>query len=231
MSTPKLTELIDKRDNAEIIRDEIAAILLLESTGQQALALAADKDPDLWKLRIFTERAHPWQEFIYSPPSDENPSAGTPLVNVQWDNSKDDESKSDGVERQHVVGTYFLDCYGYGVARDSEDGHDSGDETAAIEAQRAARLVRNILRSAKYRQLGMTGTVANVWRDSAQAVQPVFDQRAVQQVSAVRIALRVTFNEFSPQIAGTPLALIQVTARRTETGEIVFEAQYPQELS
>ncbi len=230
MTEPKLTALIDKRDNAEIIRDEIAAILALESLGQQALALEADKDPDLWKLRIFTERTNPWQEFTSSPPKGQILDV-SPLVNVSWDSSKDDESKSDSVERQHVVGVYHLDCYGYGISADSEDGHDAGDEVAALEAQRAARLVRNILRSAKYRQLGMTGTVANVWRESAQAVQPVFDQRAVQHVSAVRIALRVTFNEFSPQVEGTPLALIQLTAKRTETGEIVFEGSYPQEQS
>lgn len=219
----KILELIDKRDNAEIIRDEIAAILLVESTNQQALAEEADKDPELWKLRVFTERANPWDEF-----SGETPDT-TPLVNVWWDNSNDDEKASNVVERQRVVGTFNVDVYGYGVSVESDEGHNPGDETAAFEAQRAARLVRNILMSAHYAYLNMRGVVARRWRASAQAFQPAIDSRPVAHVSAVRIAMRVEFNEFSPQHIPVPLALISVAVKRIDTGELLFTADYPQE--
>jgi hypothetical protein len=220
----KILSLIDKRDNAEIIRDEIAAILLLESTKQQELATEAAKDPELWRLRIFTERANPWDEFVGDAPDT------APLVNVWWDNSNDDEKASNVVERQRVVGTFNVDCYGYGVSVESDEGHNPGDETAAFEAQRAARLVRNILMSGQYAYLGMRGVVGRRWRASAQAFQPAIDSRPVAHVSAVRVAMRVEFNEFSPQVEGVPLALISVAVKRTTSGEVIFTADYPQEV-
>lgn len=220
----KILALIDRADNVEIIRDEIAAILLVESTKQQELATADAQDPELWRLRIFTERANPWDEF-----SGETPDTA-PIVNVWWDNSNDDEKASNVVERQRVVGTFNVDCYGYGVSVESDEGHNPGDETAALEAQRAARLVRNILMSGQYAYLGMRGVVGRRWRAGAQAFQPAIDSRPVAHVSAVRIAMRVEFNEFSPQVEGVPLALISVAVKRTEAGEVIFTADYPQEV-
>lgn len=219
----EILSLIDKRDNAEIIRDEIAAILLVESTKQQELAEDESKDPELWRLRIFTERANPWDEF-----SGDSPDTA-PLINIWWDNSNDDEKASNIVERQRVVGTFNVDCYGWGVSVESDEGHNPGDEGAALEAQRAARLVRNILMSAQYCYLGMRGVVGRRWRASAQAFQPAIDSRPVAHVSAVRIAMRVEFNEFSPQHIPVPLALISVAVKRTTTGEVIFTADYPQE--
>lgn len=45
-----LQALIDKQDSVEIIRDQIAAILVQEIANQQALAIADSKDPALWTL-------------------------------------------------------------------------------------------------------------------------------------------------------------------------------------
>lgn len=221
--TAQILSLIDKVDTQEIIRDKLAEILLEESTKQQELAVTEAKDPNLWKLRIFSERADPWDEF-----GGENPDT-TPLVNIWWASSNDDEKASNVVERQRVVGTFHLDCYGYGVSAETSEGHTSGDESAALEAQRAARLVRNILMSAQYCYLGMRGVVGRRWRASAQAFQPAIDSRPVAHVSAIRIAMRVEFNEFSPQVEGVPLALISVAVKRTTNGQVIFTADYPQE--
>ena len=60
--------LIDKQDSFEIVRDQIAAILKTEITSQIALATTAGKpNPDDWKLRIFSERANPWEQFLNGP--------------------------------------------------------------------------------------------------------------------------------------------------------------------
>jgi hypothetical protein len=219
--------LIDKTDNVELIRDQIAAIILVEQARQQELATEADKNPDLWKLRVFLERANPWDEF--ADVDGAGPSDTSPLVNVWWANSDDGEHGSNTVERQRVTATFHIDCYGYGVSRETETGHDSGDETAALEAQRAARLVRNILMSAHYAYVGMRGVVARRWRASAQSFQPAIDSRPVAHVSAVRQSFQVTFNEFSPQYVPVPLALISVAVKRIDTGELLFTADYPQE--
>ena len=59
-----IAELIDKQDNSEIVRDQIAAILATEVANQQALATADGKDPADYKLRIYTERSNPWEAFL-----------------------------------------------------------------------------------------------------------------------------------------------------------------------
>lgn len=216
-----ITELIDKQDNSEVIRDQIAAILVTEVTNQMALATAALKDPDDWKLRVFTERSNPWEQFS------NNPIDKSPLVNVWFDNSNYDQSASNTVERQKTVGTYNLDCVGYGVSRDDGgSGHIPGDREAAFEAQRAARLVRNILMAAEYTYLGLRGTVWRRWPVSITPFQPAIDGRAMQQIWGLRISLNVTFNEFSPQIATETLDLLTVDVIRAEDGEIVLETDY-----
>lgn len=228
----KLTALIDRPDNYEVIRDKIAEILLVESAGQQALARADNRDPDLWKLRVFTERSNPWEEYLGDPQQGPRLLDATPLVNIRWAKSEDDEKSSNTVERQKVTGTYEIDCYGCGVSADSSEGHLPGDEQAALEAQRAARLVRSILMAGHYAYLGLKGLVWRRWRAGAHALDVPIEQRPARHVQAVRILMRVDFNEFSPQVEGTPLALITVRITRGLTGEVtLFEGSYPQELT
>lgn len=222
---PKLTSLLVGRDNSEIIRDEIAAILLVEQEHQQTLAVAESEDPLKWKLRIFTERSNPWSEFVAAPDSDTVDA--TPIVNVGFESVTYDPSKSDPIHRQQATGIYNIDCYTYGVSEDAPTGHIPGDEMAAIDALRAARLVRQILMSAHYRYLGLPrGIVGNRWPQSIRVVQPQIEGKAVQHVVAARIAFEVTFNEFSPQHEGEPLELISFGVFRKETGELYFTADY-----
>lgn len=226
--TARITALVDRPDNFEIIRDQIAGILVEEIEGQQSLARAANRDPDEFRFRVFTEHSSPWDEYL-DPPG-EGPLDRTPLINVQWDKTTVDESSSNTVERQKNSATYHLDCYGCGRSAPSSDGHTPGDEDASLEAQRAARFVRSILMAGHYTYLGLKGVVWRRWHAGSQAFYPPQEQRPVRHVKAVRVSLRVDFNEFSPQVEGTPLALITVRITRGLTGEItLFEGSYPQE--
>lgn len=227
--------LIDKQDNSELVRDRIAAILLAETTSQQALALAAipPKDPNLWKLRVFTERTNPWEEWIDLPETAENPAFSAPIVNVSFDNANFDMRTGNVVERQKATGVYNVDVYGYGVSTASGSGHLAGDQAAAIECQRAVRLVRNILMSANYTYLGLArGPSQYVWRrwiQSIQLFQPQLNEHPVQQIHGARIAFQVEYNEFSPQVTGQPIEAIFVEVERAETGEVFLVAQYGEE--
>jgi hypothetical protein len=228
-ATPKLTALIDKVDNKELVRDQIAAILLVESTGQQALARSLGKDPDLWKLRIYTEASSPWEAFLgQDVDGSKLPVDTSPIVNVWWQSSEDDASASNTVERQKVTAIFNIDCHGYAVSRASEDGHDSGDVLAAREAQRAERLVRNILMAGHYTYLELRKIVWRRWRNSSSAFQPSIDNRAVQNVMGVRMALQVEFNEFSPQAEGQPIEAIALEIKRLSDGLIYLTANYPE---
>lgn len=224
-----ITTLIDRRDNFEVIRDQIAAIILTESVGQQALAEAADpaKDPRLWKLRVYVERSNPWGDFQDASPIQIDVP---PIVNVTFESSSGDKSASTQSARQKVTGTFNIDCYGYGVAGDDGDGHKAGDEAAGIEAARAARLVRCILMAEHYQYLGLprgsNQFVGSRWVSSLTMFQPAVGNETLQQIVGCRLALQVDFNEFSPQFEAETLEILAATVLRAETGEIYFKAQY-----
>jgi len=213
--------LIDKQDNFEIVRDQIATILVTEVANQMTLATIAGEDPDDWELRIFTERSNPWEQFL------NEQTDRSPLINIWYDNSNFVPSGSNISERQETVGIFNIDCYGYGKSADiSGGGHTPGDQEAAFEVQKALRLVRNILMAAEYTYLDLRGLVWQRWPQSITVFQPQIDAAKVLQIVGARIAFKVTFNEFSPQVTENTLELVSTTVFRTEDGEIVLEADY-----
>ena len=213
-----ITGLIDKQDTFEIKRDQIVAILATEIAEQQILA-AGEPDPELWKLRIFSERSNPWEQFLNPDP---DPS---PLVNVWYGSSAFDKGASNIVERQGATGTFNIDCYGYGKsADDGATGHLPGDREAALAVHRAVRLVRNILMSAPYTYLALRGTVWRRWPSAVTVFQPEMDRAPIPNIIGARLAFEVEFSEFSPQTTEEVLEVVSVTV--TEDGEVVVEADY-----
>lgn len=216
-------ELIDKQDGFQIVRDVIATILVTEITSQQALALAAGKDPDLWKVRVYTERSNCLEQWL-----DDVPEDTSPICNIWFDQSYFPENMSNVVSRQKSETIYNLDCYGYGVSSDDPSGgHDPGDREAAFESHRATMLVRNILMAGEYTYLGLRGTVWQRYPVSIQSFQPEFQSQGIQQIAATRFSLRVGFNEFSPQVTGETLEYISATVKRGYDGLVTyFTADY-----
>ena len=213
--------LIDKLDSFEIVGTQIAAILALEIANQQVLAAGiGGKDPNDWKLRIFTERTRPWEQFL------NDPVDTSPIVNVWFDNENFDEAASNVVQTQKATGIFNIDCIGYGVSSEDGAGHKSGDQEAALEVHKALRLARNILMAAEYTYLGLRGLVWQRWPQSIAVFQPEQGNNPVPNVVGARLALRVGYNETSPQITGEILETVKIDVRRTEDGEIVIEAQY-----
>lgn len=209
--------LIDKQDNFEVIRDQIAAILASEITNQMALATAAAKDPNDWKLRIYTERSNPFEEYLA-------PVDTSPIVNVWFDNSTFEKSSSNSIERQTSQSIFNIDCYGYGISSDNvAGGHNPGDKVAAFEVQKAVRLVRNILMAGEYRYLLFQGLVGSMWPQSITAFQPQIGDQAIQNVLGVRIAFNVQFNEFSPQMVEETLEYMAIDITRQSDGLIIAE--------
>jgi len=217
--TDVLQQLIDKQDNFEIIRDQIAGILKTEVVNQMALATAANKDPALWDLRIFTERSNPWENLS----GDDH----RPVINVWYSTSNFDKSSARGVvDEQKANGIFNIDCYARGVSSDTANGHQPGDKDAALEAHRALRLVRNILMASINTFLQLRGVVTLRWPQSIETLQPDQETNSVEQVIAGRIAFAVDFVESSPQYIGEPLEIVHITVFRREDGEIFLEAEY-----
>lgn len=215
-------DLIDKQDTFEIIRDQIAQLLADEVVNQMALATTAGKDAALWDLKIYTERSNPWEQFL------NDPTKITPIVNVWFENESFDKAKSNVIERQTGTGVFNIDCYGFAVSEDDAGGGFlPGDREAAFTAQRAVRLVRNILMAAENTYLQLPRGTA--WDRIPQAItifQPALGGNQAQQVVGARLAFNVSYNEFSPQTAGEILELVSIDVKRAEDGEILAEADY-----
>jgi hypothetical protein len=217
-------QLIDKQDTFEQVRDQVALILAQESTSQQALATAAGKDPALWKLRVFIERTNPW-EFLRTnngqPPTDRSP-----VVCVWYDGSNLDGRASQTIDRQQMTATVNIDVYGIGVTELlGGAGHVPGDQNAALEAQRGARLVRNILMSDSYVYLGLRGLVGERSITGVQSYQPDSGAQNAQQMSAMRLTLQVKLVEYGPQTAGVTLDEINAIVRDGD-GMVLVDATY-----
>ena len=105
-------------------------------------------------------------------------------------------------------------------------GHTPGDKAAAYQVQKALRLVRNILMAAQYTFLGLQGLVWQRWPLSVTVFQPQTDNGQIQKVVGARLALQVTFNEFSPQVEPEVLELLRVEVHRKEDGELVLASEY-----
>lgn len=212
--------LISTPDTVEIIRDQVAALIKSEQAAQVAAAQAlGEQSPSDWALRVFTERANAWQQF--------NADNKTPLVNVWLDSSTFNYSRSNIMERQACKAVINIDCIGYGVSADNTaGGHAPGDEQAARNAQRAARLVRNILMSAANAYLGLRGVVWSRRVESITMFQPQSENVGAAQVVAARVALSVEYNEFGQQIAQEILELISADIYRDDDGGLIAEADY-----
>jgi hypothetical protein len=212
----QITELIDKRDNFEIIRDQIAGILALELDNQHTLSFGQPQPS------VFIERSNPWGQFL------EGAVLTQPVINVWFDSATFDESTSNVVERQKCAAIFNVDCYGFAVSQDdTAGGHLPADEQAARDTQRTVRLARNILMAGPYTYLGLRGLVWKRFPLTVSMFQAQIDNRAAQRIVGARLALQVHFNEFSPQSAGVPLEQLTLTFFRKETGQILVAAEYP----
>jgi hypothetical protein len=232
MSYTPLQALIDKVDNIVVVRDQIAAILLLESQNQQEKALAAGKAPQLWKLRVFTERVNCWGDFSSNDDGPDDTSAPaideTPIVSICAHKTKYDRARSLPVVEQTADAVYEIGIYACGVARASDAGHDAGERIATDEVLRAYGLVRNILMAGPTANLQMPGVVGDHWPEEFEMMgQPNedLDKAKYERVAAGRLVLNVDFLEFAPEYVGEPLETLAVGVKRRETGELYFTAQ------
>ncbi len=217
----QIQELIDKDDNRSLVRDQIAAILKVESTQQRALAVAASKDPELWRLRVYSEKSDPWAAF--------SDSAKSPIVNVSVENSDFDKAGSDPVHHQKSTSTYHIDCYGFGITEGNDTGHSAADKNAISEAERAVKLCRNILMSSYYTYLGFPQgaflppgqkqVVWSRWPTGITSFSPSQTDRPVARVAVVQLNLEVTYSEFSPQYVAQPLEILALALTKTDDGE------------
>ena len=221
-----ISTLIDKEDGFEIVRDQLAQILSNETAAQQLLAAEAGRDPDSWKLNVYAERSDPWEQWL----DESGPVDLAPIINIWYESDSFDMSHGNVVSSQASEGTFNIDCYGYGKAGDNPaGGHVAGDEKAALECARAARLVRNILMASEYTYLDLRGLVARRWVQSRTNFQPQMANTTVQQVQAVRLVIAVKYLETAPQYQADTIGCIHTKIQRAEDGRVLAETEHGSE--
>jgi hypothetical protein len=217
MAIKLLEELIEKQDNFEILRDQIALLLVSERDNQVKLAQKKNLDSSPWQFKVFTERNNPFESW-------QDGDDETPIVNIWFDQSQFTKARGNSVSAQHSLTSFNIDCYALGVAEnDKGAGHIPGDELASYNAQALARLVRNILMSGVNTYLQLRGLVWSRSGQSMTAFQPQFANNNGLKVEAIRYILNVEFNESSPQINGKPCEEVVVKLQRAEDGEVIGE--------
>lgn len=199
-----LQQLIDKKDNFELVRDQIAIILATEVANQKSLATAGGKNPDLWDFKVYLERSNPLDNYA-------SESDLTPVVAVSYYNSVFDGTKGDSVETQACMAQFNIDCYAVGRSGDSGTGQVNGDQVANESVQRIVRLVRNILMTPEYGWLNLRGTVGKRKVSRVEVQQASKSQQdATINIAVATLALTVDMIETSPQYIGQPLEYTNV---------------------
>lgn len=228
----RIENLIDKKDNNELIRDQIAAILAIEKENQKTLAQGAGQNPDLYDFKVTIERARPWFSESNSDGT-ENGELKNGLVNVYFDSDNFDNPGSNIIETQNAKGNFILDCYGFkNSKRNGNSITEYGDEYSSYEVDRVSRLVRNIIMSATYSYLllGRTAFPDNI---NLQIVQkryiirrekffPQQNGENSENIIGERLTLRVDYIENSPQENLEVLETLITQCSRGEDGEVYF---------
>lgn len=215
-----ITQLIDKKDNSEIIRDQIAAILAIEIANQRALAVTAGKpDPDLWDFDVYRERSNPWQA---NEDEDGKPSGNMPLVNVFFQDENFEEQGSNPINYQRSRGNFIIDCY----AHKNTKGGIPGDELASLEAERIGRLVRNIIMYSQYTYLELRGSVEGRYFTRVEKLQPDIRDESANGIMVMRLYLQVKFNETSFDVPTEDLDLLTSQCTFSDTGQVLFDTDF-----
>lgn len=182
---PALNELQSDKDNIEVIRDQVAALLAVDFRRQAELAAESGAtDSGDYNVAVYVESDDPLQYI-----DEDTPGANPfPCVNVILDSSDADKGTA-SVNKQAFTAKLYVDCYAEGNA--AEDGEFSFK--AAQRAWKTARLVRRILRAEANTYLRLRGIVGRVaW--SFQAGEPSNTRSAIK-VKMVRVTLTVDYVE------------------------------------
>lgn len=218
--------LINKQDSTEIVRDKIAQIVTDEVASQKVLATEAGENPALWDLKVLLESSNPLSTFMQQLSEGGSLQDLPPVLNVWLDNATPIAGGSNTVSTTKMRAIYNLDIYGYAYSEDDGAGHIPGDFGAAIDAQRGARLVRNILMSGYYKNLDLKSIVCSRGVQSLDAFQPQLNNNSVEKVQAVRLSFIVELIELAPEYTGEDLEVIHVDIHRGADGFLLAQAEY-----
>jgi hypothetical protein len=204
----RIKELLKTPDNAETIRDQIAAILKLELTNQKILS---DNDQDIkrkkdFDIKVYIENSRPW--LLLGDTEEKNPF---PLINVSLQDIKKDSGPLAG--KIKYIATYLIDCYGCGNFQPENAAEWIPDDyLSTLQAWQTARITRRILMSGFYAFLGMKDIVRTRDIESITTVIPTGLDASAVSITGCRIIFKVGIHETSPEAEGVQFTGISFTS-------------------
>ena len=205
--------LITEKDGFEIVRDKIALILATERDLQKAEAASLGEDPSLWDFKVYIERSNPFEAF--------NSGDMTPVINVLYDNSSTDLAGSDLSSNQATESLIHIDIMAQAKTAATATGHAPGDEQAAREAQRVARIARQILMHGKYEYLQLSKMVGRRYMQTRTSFQPRL--QTVQNILGVRLSFVVEHMEYISIEDYPVIEQMYITLKHDPEGAIIAE--------
>lgn len=214
--------LLDAEDAMEVVRDQLAGILLTELPLQQAFAVTAGKDPLDWTMDVQLERSNPLERWMDAAPG--LTAETVPVINISLESATLDQSRSytpGGLQRYDAI--YMIDVISRGITTDVPGGHIPADLDAHLRVHRGVRLVRQILTATIYKRLQLPDIVLGFPHFSnfeygdptPEDVQLGFD------VWSGRGRFTVPLNEVSPKSESVVLDFIRITLN--DEGGLILE--------
>ena len=226
MAIALLDALIDKVDSVEIVRDQIAGILVAELANQQSLAPGEGEDPLDFTLDVKIERDMPIEKWL-DPETPVDTVDTVPIVSVWWESSSIDAGSSTVAGGKQVFDViYNLDVFARGVNRDEAVGYTPHDTDARLRCHAAVRLVRNILSALPNRRLQLKTIVqAYPLFENMELGSAINDEtESAFSVWNCRMRLKVPMIELSPELAASNLIeLIRIDV--SDDGGVVLSTE------
>jgi len=174
-----ITEIIPQQ-GFEIVLNKLGAILFEEITNQVTIQSFTDE------VEVYVERMYPYDK------------SEDVLINVSL-NSIDFQGQTQGGTQGNV--TYYVDVY----CRGEETNASTGSEASKMKINRYLGIIRYILCSTKYKQLGFTSPL--VGRVSVNNLQqdPNSGRMDAAYLKFGRITVNVAVNEAQDLWDGIPL--------------------------
>lgn len=138
-----LNRLVDLSQNAgELVMRAIIATILTESAAQMEIAAAEGVDPEKYRVRAFAHKNDVLTFFQTAP--EHNTEDASPVVVCRWMSEENARSAAHG--QLNATSTFWIDCYGYGVAEVDTEGNIIPDDLkAGDEAVRCSYLVKQFI--------------------------------------------------------------------------------------
>jgi hypothetical protein len=208
MRGPLITALIEGKDNIEVLRDQIAAILSLELQNQKRMAEEAGReDAAQYAVRVFVENSRPYEAWDKKSP--------VRLMNVVLPKASLVSGGRTGSQKEGAV--FWVDCASTG----NDAASQWNEKSAVCRAWAVCRLARNILMSDAYLYLGLRGVVGSRAVTAMEAGTPQSgDMGEAVQFAVVRLTLEVQFAERYVEQEGPPIEGIDFEITPAE-GELV----------